>query len=96
MGASDHLVLSKGNLRTYKEFKQPVEIAATNIGMIYTYGLRVATSASGIEQEVDLKDVYYTPGLYVQPSLLGKLERQGWEICLKVSGIELRGQGGMS
>ena len=36
--ASDHLVPSKGNLRTYVEFEHLVEIVATNRGKIYAYG----------------------------------------------------------
>lgn len=59
---SDHLVLLENDPRVYIEFGQPVAIAATNRGKICTYGtgyLRVAMSASGIEQEEDLEDVYY-------------------------------------
>ena len=65
LGASNHLVLSKGDLRLYREFDRPVEITATNIGKIHTYGtghLQLATSASSIEWEVDLEDLYYAPG----------------------------------
>ena len=67
MGVSDHLVALKGNLRAYREFEQPVEVAATNIGKIYTYStgyLQVAMSASGIELEVDLEDVNYVPSIH--------------------------------
>ena len=72
LGAPGHLVLLKGNLRAYKEFEQPVEIRATNVGKIYTYGigyLQVATSANGIELEVDLEDVYYAPRVHVRACL---------------------------
>ena len=72
MGASDHLVTLKGNLHAYREFEQPVEVAATNIGKIYTYGtgyLQVAMSAHGIELEVDLEDVKYVPRVHVRACL---------------------------
>jgi len=53
LGASDHLVPSKGDLRADRVFEQLVEIAVANSGKIYAYGtgyLRVATSASGVER----------------------------------------------
>src|SRR5258706_7716452 len=49
LGASDHLVPSKGDLRADRVFEQLVEIAVANSGKIYAYGtgyLRVATPAS--------------------------------------------------
>jgi len=52
LGASDHFVPSKGDLRADRVFEQLVEIAVANSGKIYNYGtgyLRVATSASGVE-----------------------------------------------
>jgi len=53
-GASDHLLLSKGNLHAYIEFEQPVEIAATIRGKICAFDtghLRVAPA----KWEVDLE-----------------------------------------
>ena len=53
LGASDHLVPSKGDLRADRVFEQLVEIAVANSGKIYVYGagyLRVATPASGVER----------------------------------------------
>ena len=49
LGASDHFVPSKGDLRADRVFEQLVEIAVANSGKIYAYGtgyLRVATPAS--------------------------------------------------
>src|SRR5258706_16435579 len=53
LGASDHLVPSKGDLRADRVFEQHVEIAVANSGKIYAYStgyLRVATPASGVER----------------------------------------------
>ena len=96
-GASDHIVPSKADLRGYRDFGQPLEIAAANGGKIYAYGtgyLRVAASANGIEREVDLEDVYFAPGVHVRLLSLGKLEGQGWDIRLKDGEMELRDQEG--
>ena len=67
-GASNHLVPSKGDLRGYREFERPLEIAAANSGRIYAYGsgtARVTTSTGGVEREADLEEVYYAPEVYV-------------------------------
>jgi transposase InsO family protein len=96
-GASDHLIPSKGDLRAYKEFAKPVEISAANNGKIYAYGtgtLRVAAPANGLEQEQDLEDVYYAPGIHARLVSLGKLEGQGWDIRLREGGMELRNRDG--
>ena len=96
-GASDHIVPSKADLRGYRDFEQPLEIAAANGGKIYAYGtgyLRVAASANGIEREVDLDDVYFAPGVHVRLLSLGKLEGQGWDIRLRDGGMELRDREG--
>lgn len=55
----------------------------------------MAAITDGIEHEVDLEDVYFAPGVRVQLLSLGKLEGQGWEICLKDGGMELRDRDGM-
>jgi hypothetical protein len=39
----------------------------------------VATSANGLEREVDLQDVYYAPGVHTRLVSLGKPEGQGWD-----------------
>ena len=47
LGPSDHLVPSKGGLRTYQEFSTLAEIAVADSGEIYAYingSLRMATS----------------------------------------------------
>ena len=74
-GASDRP--SKGDLRTYIELEQPVEIAAINRGNFYAYdtGYMRVVPAGVIEWEVDL-------------------EGQGWDICLKDGGMNLRGREG--
>ena len=41
-----------------------------------------------------LEDVYYTPGIQVRLVSLGKLEGQGWDICLQDSGMVLRNLAG--
>ncbi|SRR5258706_4813380 len=69
---------SVDDLRTYREFEQPAEITATNRGKRYTYGtgfLRVATSASSIEWEVDLEGIYHAPGVHVPLLLPGEAGR---------------------
>jgi hypothetical protein len=92
-GASDHLIPSRGDLHAYRKFDKPVEISAANGGRIFAYGsgtLRVATTANGLEQEAELQDVYYTPGVHVRLVSLGKLEGQGWDIRLCDGRMELR------
>ena len=37
---SDHLVPSKGDLRTYRELDESVKLAAANSGKIYAYGIQ--------------------------------------------------------
>ena len=37
-GASDNLIPWKGDLYAYREFEQPVKVAAANNGKIYAYG----------------------------------------------------------
>jgi hypothetical protein len=54
-GASDHLIPSRGDLHAYRKFEKPVEISAANSGKICAYGSGTATSANGLEQEVDLQ-----------------------------------------
>ena len=54
----------------------------------------VATSGSGIECEADLQDVYYAPDVHVRLLPLGKLEGQGWDICLKDGGMEIQDRDG--
>jgi len=96
-GASYHLVPSRGELRAYKEFAAAVEIAAVNNGKIYAQGtgtLRVTASVNGMEREADLEDVYYAPGVHVRLVSLGKLESQGWGICLQNGGMELKNRDG--
>lgn len=61
-GASDRLVPSKGELRTYQEFTTPVEIAAADS----TGSIRMATSVNGLEREQDLEEVYYAPGVHLR------------------------------
>ena len=91
-GASDHIVPSRSDLCSYREFEQPLEIVAAGGGKIYAYRtgyLRVASSASGIEREVDLEDIFFVPGIHVRLLSLGKLEDQGWDIRLRNGGMEL-------
>jgi len=74
---SDHLIPSKGELRTYKESAKPVEIAPADSGKIYAYStgtLCVAAFASGLEREEDLQDAYYAPGVHVPLVSLGELD----------------------
>jgi len=40
-GASDHLIPSRGELRAYKEFASPVEIAAADNGKVWEPDLRL-------------------------------------------------------
>jgi hypothetical protein len=92
LGASAHIIPSRGGLWSYVEFVTTLEIAAANSGKIYTYGsgtVCVATLASGIKCKADLEDVYYAPDMHVQLLSLGKLKGQGWDICLKDGGMEL-------
>ena len=96
-GASDHLIPSRGDLHAYRRFEKPVEISAADGGKIYAYGsgtLRMATSANGLEREVDLEDVYYAPGIHTRLVSLGKLEGQGWDVRLRDGGMELRDRDG--
>ena len=96
-GASDHLFPTKGDLHAYRKFIKPVEISAADGGKIYAYGsgtLKVATSANGLERETKLNDVYYTPAVQARLVSLGKLEGQGWDVCLREGRMELRNQEG--
>jgi len=96
-GASDHLIPSRGELRAYKEFASPVDLAAVGDGKIYAQGtgtLWVTASVNGLEREADLEDVYYAPGAHVRLVSLGKLESQGWGICLRNGGMELKNRDG--
>jgi hypothetical protein len=65
LGASDHLVSSKGELCAYRR--------AGN-GKLHAYGtdtLYAAAFVNGLKQEEDLQGVYYAPGVYARlPSLL--------------------------
>ena len=54
----------------------------------------MATSATGLERESDLQDVYYAPGAHAQLVSLGKLERQGWDVRLCEGGMEPRNRDG--
>ena len=50
LGASDHLIPLKDELRAYREFASPVEIAVANKGKIYAHGtgsLQVASAING-------------------------------------------------
>ena len=42
----------------------------------------------------DLRDVYYAHGVHVRLASLGKLEGQGWDVCLCDDGMELRNRDG--
>ena len=44
--------------------------------------------------KADLEEVFYIPDIHVRLLSLGKLESQGWGICLKDSRMELRDQHG--
>ena len=84
-------------MQNYVEFIEPLEIVAANSSKIYVYGsgtVCIATSASSIKNKADLEDVYYAPDVHVQLLSLGKLEGQGWDICLKDGGMELWDQDG--
>ena len=59
-GASDHLIPSRGDLNSYREFNKPVEISTADGGKIFSYGsgnLRVATTVNGLEREAEAQDV---------------------------------------
>jgi len=63
-GASEHITPTRVYLRSYREFKKPVEISVADDRQILAYGsgrLRVATLVNGQEHEVNLEDVYYAP-----------------------------------
>jgi hypothetical protein len=96
-GASNYLIPSKNDLHAYREFEQPVEISAADSAKIYAYGtgsLCVASFSNGLEWEEDLQDIYYTPEVHVCLVSLGKLESQGWGICLHNGGMELQNRDG--
>ena len=96
-GASDHPIPSRGELHAYRRFEKPVEISAADGGRVYAYGsgtLRVATSTSGLECEVDLQDVYYVPNVHARLVSLGKLEAQEWEVCIRDGRMEICDQDG--
>ena len=42
----------------------------------------------------DLQDVYYAPGVHVRLVSRGKLEGQGWDVCLCDGGMEPRNRDG--
>lgn len=68
-GVSTHLILTKSDLRSYREFERPLAIAADNSGILYAYGsgtAHVTTSTGDIEREADLEDVYYAPEVHVR------------------------------
>ena len=54
----------------------------------------VQVSASVDDHKADLEEVFYIPDVHVRLLLLGKLESQGWGICLKDSRMELRDRRG--
>jgi len=91
-GASEHITPTRVYLRSYREFEKPVEISVANDRQILAYGsgcLRVATLVNGWEREVNLEDVYYAPRIHVRLLSMGKLDDQGWDICLRKGGMEL-------
>ena len=96
-GALAHLVPSKVGLRNYVDFATPLEIAAANNGKIFAYSsgtARVSTVNDGVERMADIRDVYYVLGVHVRLLSLGKLESQGWTVCLKDGGMELLDRSG--
>ena len=96
-GASDHLIPTKDGLRAYRDFDEPVEIAAADSGKIYAYGsgsLHVSTMSSGQLEKAVLDDVYYAPAIHVRLLSLGKLEGQGWDIRLRQGSMELKDRHG--
>jgi len=97
LGASKHLIPSKVYLQSYREFSKPVEISVANDGQILAYGsghLWVVTLINGQEHKVNLEDVYYAPQVHVRLLSMGKLEDQGWDVCLCKGGMELRDHNG--
>ena len=92
-GASDHLIPSKGELRTYKEFAHPIVIGTANDGKIQAYGtgmLQIVSSVNGLEWQGTLEDMYYTPGVHSRLISLGKLQKQGWDIRIREDRMVLR------
>ena len=90
-GASQHLIPTRTDLHAYQEFSKPVEIAAVNGGVVYTYGsgtLRVSSSAEGLVTA--FQDVYYTPGIHARLVSFSKLLHQGWTVHCSKTNMELR------
>ena len=92
-GVSDHLIPMKDGLHAYCDFDEPVKIAAADSGKIYAYSsgsLHVLTMSGGQLEKAVLDNIYYTLAIHIQLLSLGKLEGQGWDICLHQGGMELK------
>ena len=89
-GASDHLILMKDRLCGYRNFIEPIEIAAADSGKVYTYSSGVLHVMTGQSRQAMLEDVYYTLKIHVWLLSLGKLDSQGWDIGFKQGSIELK------
>jgi len=51
-------------------------------------------SANSLGREADIQDVYYAPDIHARLVSLGKLDGQGWGVCLCDGMMELRDRDG--